>query len=94
MSKLNKDVMSALENLNDFELLGIGFSITDLDRSNSEDIAFEICRDAMFFNGDASQLIPHLRDAHCMSFEQIQIGINEINQSENCDAFPGWEKYF
>lgn len=60
-----------------------------------EVLASTICFNAIFFNGDVSSLIPHLKEDHGMSFEQIQIGVDEIrNGTGDPDCLKGWECYF
>lgn len=58
-------------------------------------LASTICINAFFYGGDVVALIPHLRDAHGMSFEQIKIGIDEIrNGSKDPECFKGWENCY
>lgn len=65
------------------------------DEKRKEFLASTICFNAIFFNGDASSLIPHLKNDHGMSFEQIKIGIDEIRAvSGDPDCFKGWECYY
>lgn len=60
-----------------------------------EFLASTICINALFCGGDVAALIPHLKDDHGMSFEQIQIGIDEIrNGTGDPDCLNGWECYF
>lgn len=58
-----------------------------------EVLAYTICVNGLFFNGDMTALIPHLKNDHCMSFEQIKIGIDEVRR-EVGDCFEGWEKFY
>lgn len=51
----------------------------------------------LFFMGSSAELIPHLRDIHCMTKDQIKIGIDKIFQGGD-DILKGalidWEDHF
>ena len=61
-------------------------------RSNEKDpvvLALVIYNNLMFFGCDPSVAVPHLRDDHKMSFEQLKIGMCEIGVPSDL-----WEKYY
>lgn len=58
-----------------------------------EVLAVTVCINSICMGGDVGALILHLRDDHGMTFEQIQIGIDEI-RSETGECFEGWESYY
>lgn len=58
-----------------------------------EVLAYTVCVNGLFFNGDAVMLIPHLKNDHGMSFEQIKIGIDEMRK-EVGSCFDGWEDFY
>lgn len=68
------------------------FPITP-DERRKEVLAYTVCVNGLFFNGNAAMLIPHLKNDHGMSFEQIKIGIDEMRK-EVGPCFDGWEKFY
>lgn len=51
----------------------------------------------LFFMGSSSDLIPHLRDEHCLTKDQIKIGIDRIFSHGDdvlCGALIDWEDYY
>ena len=62
--------------------------------TDPEALAAVVALNYVFFNGNPSLLIPHLKHDHGFSFEQIQIGVDELRCSTECCVLPHWEVYF
>lgn len=89
MPKANRSAKKNLE----VEVLRFREYPIDSNERDKEILAYTISVNALFFNGDTAALIPHLRDSHCMSFEQIDIGITEIRACTG-DCLENWEKFY
>ena len=51
----------------------------------------------LFMIGSSSELIPHLRDVHCLTKDQIRFGIDrifEMGADVLCGALIDWEAYY
>ncbi len=63
------------------------------DETNPETLAESICVNLLFMGGDDEALIHHMQFDHGFSFEQLDLGINEIRRVTG-DCFEEWEQYF
>ena len=65
-------------------------------RRQAEKMAGLVATD-LFFMGSVASLIPHLKDAHGLSKDQIKLGVDYLIDDGGDPlrvVFDGWEKYY